>query len=698
MVCGLSTAKGLVLRRYKRGIDFGQTETVRLNHISNLVPSREELVCISQEVVLLQKLTPDRVSVCTRAQELSRNLFTQAAGKEVARAKAMITKWNNLGNRKRLKDAISLHTKLIKAFEASDWQTMERSCPDFNPYSREIADDSTVWAMLTQVVDLASAVDASVPRKTHPSPISARHSAAPSSGCVATSSPRLAKGQRRHERLPDSQYIRGNDMNSLHNSSKRTQYRASPRSSNPTRRHTIWEYREGERQRGHPDSGESMDRLGDRSYDGQHHLASARCGFPRRKALAGASDDYRRAAVRIDLSTDESLASHNSSGSGDKRSRRQSNSPATKRQAVASPENNAGTGSLFAQKQPNLGRYRVLRRATVRAGCDRLSEVVGILEVDDTINVVQAQVSRDLCDDGGYVQQERLRFDTVSSGSGSGFVTLSGWASVHASNGGPPLLEYLGLAAVGTSQVASSAAGASAASPQNALLLNNQNFNSMSSSIEESICAAELFRQSQPPPAPQLSGTATTNLSTVDGTVAEMLEGLGTSLDLATLEKTLKEQEQQLYREIMANMHLSEADIAALPAGPREQYLAVRAAHRWEQEANAARGGLMPPQRHDNVDTCTRQHRWAHENSPASSRDIARRHQPTPRSTLAPPPATHQQRWFRPGEHPLPPSVGMDLPSPRDAGKNRAHPGPHGSAVRRRRRRGGRGRNRSNWR
>ena len=54
----------------------------------------------------------------------------------------------------------------------------------------------------------------------------------------------------------------------------------------------------------------------------------------------------------------------------------------------------------------------------------------------------------------------------------------------------------------------------------------------------------------------------------MDGTVAEVL---GTSLDLVTLEKILKKQEQQLYQEIMANMHLSEVDIAALPAGPREQ-------------------------------------------------------------------------------------------------------------------------------
>jgi hypothetical protein len=189
----------------------------------------------------------------------------------------------------------------------------------------------------------------------------------------------------------------------------------------------------------------------------------------------------------------------------------------------------------------------------------------------------------------------------------------------------------------------------------------------------------------------QLRGAASTNLGTVDGAVAEVLEGLGTSLDLVTLEQTLKEQEQKLYREIMANMHLSEADIAALPAGPREQYLAVRAVHRQEEEAYAARRGRMPPQRHDNVDSG--HHRWGYGISPAASR-----HQPTPRSTPAPSPPPQQQLPFRPGEHLLPPSVRMDRASPRDTGKNRADPGLLGSVVRRRRRRGGRGRNRSNRR
>eukprot|EP01043_Picozoa_sp_COSAG02_P052623 COSAG02_NODE_5697_length_4115_cov_4.386205_4_plen_188_part_01 len=186
--------------------------------------------------------THDIFSVCTRAQELSRNLFTQAAGKEVARAKAMITKWNNLGNTKRLKDAIALHTKLIKAFEASDWQTMKSSCPDFNPYSREIADDSMVWAMLTQVVDLASPVGPSVPRKMQSNAVSARHSAATSSRDVPTVSPRRARGQRRHERLPDRQHHRGTDMDSIQDYSKRKKYRASPHSSNPNRRHSMGEY------------------------------------------------------------------------------------------------------------------------------------------------------------------------------------------------------------------------------------------------------------------------------------------------------------------------------------------------------------------------------------------------------------------------------------------------------------------------
>ena len=95
------------------GIDNGQTETVRLNVISNLVPSRQELLCISQELKSLQNLTPGTVKVCTRSQELSRELYTQAAAKEVARAKALITKWNSLGNTRRLKEAVALHTKLI---------------------------------------------------------------------------------------------------------------------------------------------------------------------------------------------------------------------------------------------------------------------------------------------------------------------------------------------------------------------------------------------------------------------------------------------------------------------------------------------------------------------------------------------------------------------------------------------------------
>ena len=51
----------------------------------------------------------------------------------------------------------------------------------------------------------------------------------------------------------------------------------------------------------------------------------------------------------------------------------------------------------------------------------------------------------------------------------------------------------------------------------------------------------------------------------VGSAVAEVLGSLGTALDLDTLEKTLKEQEYQICREIMTNMNLSQSEIAALP-------------------------------------------------------------------------------------------------------------------------------------
>eukprot|EP01044_Picomonas_judraskeda_P010609 COSAG03_NODE_1378_length_4208_cov_6.583110_1_plen_1096_part_01 len=139
MVSGVSTAKGLLLQRTDGPKETGrerQRETVRLNLISNLVPSQQELLCISQKLTGTASDTPGGtekstqslcLTVCTRAQELSRNLFTQAAAKEVSRAKALITKWNSIGNTKRLREAVALHTKLIKAFEASDWQTMQSS-------------------------------------------------------------------------------------------------------------------------------------------------------------------------------------------------------------------------------------------------------------------------------------------------------------------------------------------------------------------------------------------------------------------------------------------------------------------------------------------------------------------------------------------------------------------------------------------
>ena len=67
-VCGQSTAKGLLLQRRKRGagMEVGRTETVRLNAISNMVPSPKELRDISREIASLQKMVPDTVSVCTR--------------------------------------------------------------------------------------------------------------------------------------------------------------------------------------------------------------------------------------------------------------------------------------------------------------------------------------------------------------------------------------------------------------------------------------------------------------------------------------------------------------------------------------------------------------------------------------------------------------------------------------------------------
>ena len=88
-----------------------------------------------------------------------------------------------------------------------------------------------------------------------------------------------------------------------------------------------------------------------------------------------------------------------------------------------------------------LGRYRVLRRATIREAFERTSKESGILEVGEVITVVEGRTNDNT--------QERLRFDR-------------GWASVVASNGAL-LLEYIGSAAPGE---LARAVAASAASPK----------------------------------------------------------------------------------------------------------------------------------------------------------------------------------------------------------------------------------------
>ena len=119
----IMTSKGLLLQRRKRGmgIETGQTETVRLNVVSNMKASAHELAGIRRDIHLLQKMAPDATKVLARVEDLSQELYTQSAAREVAKAKTMITKWNNQNDRKRLKDAVDLHGKLFKAADDSDW-------------------------------------------------------------------------------------------------------------------------------------------------------------------------------------------------------------------------------------------------------------------------------------------------------------------------------------------------------------------------------------------------------------------------------------------------------------------------------------------------------------------------------------------------------------------------------------------------
>ena len=77
----------------------------------------------------------------------------------------------------------------------------------------------------------------------------------------------------------------------------------------------------------------------------------------------------------------------------------------------------------------------------------------------------------------------------------------------------------------------------------------------------------------------QSPGTSQTPLAEPQAAATDALGPLG-GVDLAALENTLKEKEREIYREIMSNMNLSDEQIAALPSGPREQYVAQREEYR----------------------------------------------------------------------------------------------------------------------
>ena len=103
----------------------------------------------------------------------------------------------------------------------------------------------------------------------------------------------------------------------------------------------------------------------------------------------------------------------------------------------------------------------------------------------------------------------------------------------------------------------------------------------------------------------QSPGTSQTPLAEPQAAAADALGPLG-GVDLAALENTLKEKEREIYREIMSNMNLSDEQIAALPSGPREQYVAQREEYR---RAEAQRLGAPPQTRPQAQHSLRPQHR-----------------------------------------------------------------------------------------
>ena len=319
-------------------------------------------------------------------------------------------------------------------------------------------------------------------------------------------------------------------------------------------------------------------------------------------------------------------------------SKRRSRSPPAKRpttttSANASSSSTTTSAQLGEEVLPSkLGRYRVLRRATIREAFERTSKESGILEVGEVITVVEGRTNDNT--------QERLRFDR-------------GWASVVASNGAL-LLEYIGSAAPGE---LARAVAASAASPKPepppvetgaptppialvepprpepapAQLAGIQTRHSPRDIDNRPSWAsrAEVPAGHAPPAVPQpvqaagspmvspgahghgdagslqSPGTSQTPLAEPQAAATDALGPLG-GVDLAALENTLKEKEREIYREIMSNMNLSDEQIAALPSGPREQYVAQREEYR---RAEAQRLGAPPQNRPQAQHSLRPQHR-----------------------------------------------------------------------------------------
>ena len=445
--------------------------------------------------------------------------------------------------------------------------TFESCCPDFNPYSRMIEDDSALWEMLTPV-DLVR-----IPRKA-----------------ASALSPKRPGGA-----SPPQKRSRHDDGRSR---------RETPKSS----REAVVDLSESDGHRSKPrerDRDRSRDRGRDRHRDRDR--------------------DRKR-----DRDRDRDRSS----------SKRRSRSPPAKRPTTttsASSSTTTTSAQLGEEVLPSkLGRYRVLRRATIREAFERTSKESGILEVGEVITVVEGRTNDNT--------QERLRFDR-------------GWASVVASNGAL-LLEYIGSAAPGELARAVAASAASpkpepppvetgAPTPPIALvepprpepapvqLAGIQTRHSPRDIDNRPSWAsrAEVPAGHAPPAVPQpvqaagspmvspgahghgdagslqSPGTSQTPLAEPQAAATDALGPLG-GVDLAALENTLKEKEREIYREIMSNMNLSDEQIAALPSGPREQYVAQREEYR---RAEAQRLGAPPQPRPQAQHSPRPEHRPEHQ-------------------------------------------------------------------------------------